>query len=1028
MSPSRFQEVLERTGYIIEGRPVQGLIEAETRMLDRERFDVSRFEPLFSERYPLGASALFRSGSTPLVIFKDATEGPTPTPKDIREWRTVTWNFGLAPILWITTPERVYLYDGYAAPSPDRLDEDALLEIVITGDADEAMQRLTQICGRLAMDNGEFWSSEFARSIDRNRRVDAVLLRELIALERRLIKGGLEAGLAHKLIGRSIFAQYLLQRGLFPADSFHEQFGGHDLRDVLADKSAAYLLFDWIKVEFKGDLFPPDDDFEKWKVEQRHLNIISDFFGDVDSKGQFTLFPLRFDVIPVELISSIYEQFAHSIAGDNARSQGLHYTPVNLVDLLLDAVLARANGHETVLDPACGSGVFLVETLRRLVWRQSQNRQPTSQLVRSILENQIFGTDINIAALQVAAFSLYLACLELDPEASLAGEKLEFRALIGRNLKHASAFDNVWPNQHFDYVVGNPPWTFAPTKPDTQKGGMRTPKEYLAQTGMPSPSRSPDWAFLWRSLDFQPKALGLLMKATPFFSRTEGAAARERLLSEYKNVALVNLSQLRTEGLFSSVPDPKSSGADDSRPNRAPAILVLLGCSPGLAPENVAVATLPWNPHFEKKGVFEFGTDYSKVIRADLASGDPSFLKAACYGYPRDFELLERLHDDSHLVSLATWVENNKLKSDQGWRGGSRQDPRHLVGKLILGADTFDALRIHKPLERFEEGRLVDRRRTARIFQGPLLLLPEGSFTKALEPGRYAAAVDERDLAYTESFVGISFARRDPELAYALCAIMNSTIVAYQLAFGATTIGIKQAKVEKVDLQALRIPDLTRIPRADLDRLIAVERALAGQPTSSAKRRLLEELDEVVLDIYGIAHAKRRLFRDLPMRTWNLMNDARGPRIKSVAPASPELLATYADELATSVNVVVSSLGRRHLQSTGWFRLDPRTMVIRMDLMDGPPEPQPTSKFAPIVSIPRELKALLGGQTYPYLHEKRFVRAYDGTATYVIKPNETRCWSVINALTDADQIIADQASRSSKRRPSLTTLAKTLPA
>ncbi len=434
MSVSRFRQILEQTGYLIEDRPVDGLIEADTRGRERERFDTSRFEPLFSERYPLGASALFRSGSTPLVIFKDATGGPTPSPQDIREWRTVTWNFGLAPILWITTPERVYLYDGYATPSPDRLDEDALLDIVITGDANEAMQRLTQACGRLAFDNGEFWASDFARAIDRDRRVDAVLLRELIALERNLVREDLEVGLAHKLIGRSIFAQYLLQRGLFPADSFQERFGGRDLQEVLSDKDRAYQLFDWIKVEFKGDLFPPEDKLEQQKVRQGHLEIIRDFFGNIDSSGHYKLFPFRFDVIPVELISSIYEQFAHSAAGDRARSQGLHYTPVNLVDLLLDAVLSSASGRETVLDPACGSGVFLVETLRRLVWRQSIGRQPDGRLIRSILENQIFGTDINIAALQVAAFSLYLASLELDPAASLADERPKFRALIGRNL------------------------------------------------------------------------------------------------------------------------------------------------------------------------------------------------------------------------------------------------------------------------------------------------------------------------------------------------------------------------------------------------------------------------------------------------------------------------------------------------------------------------------------------------------------------------------------------------------------------
>ncbi len=437
----------------------------------------------------------------------------------------------------------------------------------------------------------------------------------------------------------------------------------------------------------------------------------------------------------------------------------------------------------------------------------------------------------------------------------------------------------------------------------------------------------------------------------------------------------------------------------------------------GLAPGNVAVATLPWNPHFAKKGVFEFGADYRKIIRTELAQGDPAFLKAACYGYPRDFELLERLKDDDNLVSLATWVKANKLTSDQGWQGGGRQDPAHLRDMLVLGADAFEALRIRKELRRFESDRLVHRPRTARVFKGPLLLLPEGNFGKALELGRYTAAVDNRDLAFTESFFGISFAHCDPDLAYALCAIMNSKVIAYQLAFGATTIGIKQAKVEKSDLQALRIPDLGRISPPDLNRLITIESSLAGQPGAESRQNLLEELDELVFKIYGIAKSKQRIFRDLPLRTWNLITDARSPRIKSVASASPRLLATYADEVAMTVNAVVASLGRRHLEPTGWFRLDPRTMVVRMDLLDGPAKRLPVADLDQIAVVPEELKVLLGGQSYPYLHEKRFVRAYAGTTTYVIKPNEARCWSVINALTDADHILADQIRRSPMRRP-----------
>ena len=82
-----------------------------------------------------------------------------------------------------------------------------------------------------------------------------------------------------------------------------------------------------------------------------------------------TLFPYQFDVIPVELISSIYEQFAHAdpVNTGTGTETDVFYTRLSLVSLVLDEAMDGLTGNETVLDLTCGSGVFLVEALRRLV-------------------------------------------------------------------------------------------------------------------------------------------------------------------------------------------------------------------------------------------------------------------------------------------------------------------------------------------------------------------------------------------------------------------------------------------------------------------------------------------------------------------------------------------------------------------------------------------------------------------------------------------------------------------------------------
>src|ERR1039458_7378868 len=89
-----------------------------------------------------------------------------------------------------------------------------------------------------------------------------------------------------------------------------------------------------------------------------------------------------------------------------------------------------------VLDPACGSGIFLVKAFQRLVyrWKLSHRREePTAGKLRNILENNLFGIDINAEAVRVASFSLYLAmCDEIDPK--YYWTQVQFPRLRNRNL------------------------------------------------------------------------------------------------------------------------------------------------------------------------------------------------------------------------------------------------------------------------------------------------------------------------------------------------------------------------------------------------------------------------------------------------------------------------------------------------------------------------------------------------------------------------------------------------------------------
>jgi type II restriction/modification system DNA methylase subunit YeeA len=98
-----------------------------------------------------------------------------------------------------------------------------------------------------------------------------------------------------------------------------------------------------------------------------------------------------------------------------------YYTPLFLVDYILtetvEAYLTSNQGTYNcrVLDPACGSGIFLVETLRKIIEKFiflnpniKEDSEEFKNALKQLAVDNIFGIDKNLSAIQVAIFSLQL--------------------------------------------------------------------------------------------------------------------------------------------------------------------------------------------------------------------------------------------------------------------------------------------------------------------------------------------------------------------------------------------------------------------------------------------------------------------------------------------------------------------------------------------------------------------------------------------------------------------------------------------
>lgn len=1011
MTSQAFQTVMERTGYWGASRqPVPGLTLAGSECHPKLRAVLDG-----NNRIGLDADAIFSAQDSPISIFKDAGT-VSPNDRMVHQWREAAWNLGLAPLLWVVTPTEVRIYDCYrSVPDPNDAPSSATARFDLH--SARSMAALDANCGRLATETGAFWSSAIGERIDRRHRVDRELLDELRALEDRLVSlmpadRGQASGLgardfAQRLIGRCIFMNYLLDRDL--AQPFLPSCIAPDASEMFRTPDSAFKLFNWLQETFNGDLFPMDDEGgERGCLKEGHLESLRSFiegFSLIPGQvGQGRLFRFRFNAIPVSLISSIYEQFAQSNAASQPRAQAIHYTPIEVVHLVLDPVFEGLSPDATILDPTCGSGAFLVESFRRLVWRKTGGAPAQRALVRKILQRQVFGIDISSAALRIAAFSLYLAALELDSEPVDNLRDLKFDRLIGKTLFRADALSENIPralaSKKFDAVVGNPPWTFNPSLSSSRVTGVD-----------PLPRRSPDWRFLHRArhMTHTNGRIGLVMKATPFFSLDKKAVtARQYIIENLAPCALVNLSQLRREKLFSKV--------------TGPALVLFARCKliPGV--EHSLVGSIPWSQDFRRTGIFPFDPGNIRPISVDKIRELPSYVKTVAFGTVRDERLMERLHHSS--TTLSQFLNDLGIQSGincgQGFKVGrknGKNSPKEYFDFPVANVDNFTSFRLHSDqLEAFQHPRLY-RPRKLSIFQGPLLLCPKDfGLRTSTRRRRYCVSVSHQSVLYPENFYGISFATASRPTIYLLSGILNSSLTTFQLMFLASSLGVERPQVHPLELLALRVPSLESIDSEARKGVVRAEREASQAPECEDR---LRALDETVYDLYELESYERVIVSESVARARYLGSEHPSERQPAYATPSREELRAYAREVLRSINPYLRARGTRHLEATVYHgtggRADasagiPGAAAVRFAMVPGAPSSESIPRegdHAEIAQLANRLRNGSDAEGPPYLNESRILRIYGTQDVLFVKPAQARYWTRTAGLNDADTVLAD---------------------
>ncbi|MBR5710632.1 MAG: N-6 DNA methylase, partial [Thermoguttaceae bacterium] len=152
---------------------------------------------------------------------------------------------------------------------------------------------------------------------------------------------------------------------------------------------------------------------------------------------------------PVDLFRDAYNQiFPRTVR----HALGEYYTPPWLADRVLDSLGYCKTGFESLLDPCCGSGVFLLQGLKRLLRRA---RQAGKAVTKSLIVQNLTGRDVNPISVFACRANLRINVYRLT--GLVLPDKLE-NVQCADFLKDNISQSNSLFSEQYDVAAGNPPW------------------------------------------------------------------------------------------------------------------------------------------------------------------------------------------------------------------------------------------------------------------------------------------------------------------------------------------------------------------------------------------------------------------------------------------------------------------------------------------------------------------------------------------------------------------------------------------
>jgi type I restriction-modification system DNA methylase subunit len=314
-----------------------------------------------------------------------------------------------------------------------------------------------------------------------------------------------------KLLDRLIFLRVAEDRGI------EEPILKQLIRDYKNTASGKQHLYESMIAKFReldevynSGLFS-EHPFEKWEeysgATEKAIDILY---------GKSGYYEYDFKFIPSDVLGQVYENYlGHllsksrkgltlDVSAKKRKEQGIYYTPSYIEDYIVEQALKPVldNCHSVaelktikVLDPACGSGSFLIKAMEMIEKKYAEFGARKGEGIRlQVLLDNIYGVDLDEKAVEIARLNLVINSLETrmklrgleqnfkNGNSLISGTDEELKKYFGKNYRDKKPFN--WeeefpevfnrPNPGFDVIIGNPPYV----QLSMEDNGLGT-KEYL---------------------------------------------------------------------------------------------------------------------------------------------------------------------------------------------------------------------------------------------------------------------------------------------------------------------------------------------------------------------------------------------------------------------------------------------------------------------------------------------------------------------------------------------------------------------